>query len=102
MKQRPRRYFTEADKAVMWDRWQAGDSLHAIARLFDRGHSSVQEVLARTGGIRPAPPVNKKGGTPVCAVEYRKDSRPFSRNRASNVLIRTHVIFFDVFGSLFW
>ena len=32
MKQRPRRYFTGADKALMWDRWQAGDSLHAIAR----------------------------------------------------------------------
>ena len=55
MKQRPRRYFTEADKALMWDRWQAGDSLHAIARLFDRGHSSVQRVLGETGGIRPAP-----------------------------------------------
>jgi len=38
----------------MWDRWQAGDSLHAIARLFDRGHSSVQRVLGETGGIRPA------------------------------------------------
>ncbi len=55
MKQRPRRYFTDADKALMWDRWQAGDSLHAIARLFDRGHSSVQRVLGETGGIRPAP-----------------------------------------------
>ena len=36
MKQRPRRYFTEADKALRWDRWQAGDSLRAMARLFDR------------------------------------------------------------------
>ncbi len=55
MKQQPRIYYTEANKALMWDRWQAGDSLHAIARLFDRGHSSVQRVLARTGGIRSAP-----------------------------------------------
>ena len=39
----------------MWDRWQAGDSLHEIARLFDRGHSSVQGVLAETGGVRPRP-----------------------------------------------
>ncbi len=37
----------------MWDRWQKGDSLHAIARLFDRGHSSVQRILGETGGIRP-------------------------------------------------
>ena len=30
-----------------------GDSLHAIASLFDRYHPSIQGVLARTGGIRP-------------------------------------------------
>ena len=47
MKQRPRIYFSEADKALMWDRRQQGDSLHAIAGLFDRGHSSVQGVIAR-------------------------------------------------------
>jgi IS30 family transposase len=28
--------------------------MHAIARLFDRGHSSVQGILSQTGGIRPA------------------------------------------------
>ncbi len=54
MKQRPRIYYTEAQKSEMWDRWQQGDSLHTIARLFDRGHSSVQRILAETGGIRPA------------------------------------------------
>ncbi len=37
----------------MWDRWQKGDSLHAIARLSDRGHSSVQRIFGETGGIRP-------------------------------------------------
>ncbi len=53
MKQRRRIYYTETDKALMWDRWQKGDNLHAIARLFDRGHSSVQRILSETGGIRP-------------------------------------------------
>ena len=53
MKQRPRIYYTESDKALMWDRWQKGDSLHAIAHLFDRGHSSVQRILGEAGGIRP-------------------------------------------------
>ncbi len=53
MKQRPRVYYTESDKALMWDRWQKGDSLHAIAHLFDRGHSSVQRILGEAGGIRP-------------------------------------------------
>jgi DNA-binding CsgD family transcriptional regulator len=55
MKQRPRIYYSAEQKNLMWDRWQAGDSLYEIARLFDRGHSSVQGILAETGGIRPRP-----------------------------------------------
>ena len=55
MKQRQRIYYTEAQKALMWDRWQKGESMASIARLFDRGHSSIQGIFAETGGIRPAP-----------------------------------------------
>lgn len=54
MKQRPRIYYTEAQKALMWDRWRKGDSLETIAQLFERGHSSVQRILQEAGGIRPA------------------------------------------------
>lgn len=54
MKQRTRIYYTQQQKEMMWDRWQRGESINAIARLFDRGHSSVQRILAETGGIRPA------------------------------------------------
>ena len=32
-KYRQRIYYTEADKALMWDRWQQGESLHTIAGL---------------------------------------------------------------------
>jgi IS30 family transposase len=55
MKYRSRIYYSAEQKNLMWDRWQAGDSLHEIARLFDRGHSSVQRILGETGGIRPPP-----------------------------------------------
>jgi IS30 family transposase len=54
MKQRPRIYYTETQKALMWERWRQGDSLQQIAQLFDRNHSSVQGILAETGGIQPA------------------------------------------------
>ena len=54
MKYRTRIYYTEADKALMWDRWQKGDSLGTIGRLFDRGHGSIARILSRTGGIQPA------------------------------------------------
>jgi Transposase and inactivated derivatives, IS30 family len=54
MKQRTRIYYTESQKALMWERWRKGESLQQIAQLFDRNHSSVQRILAETGGIRPA------------------------------------------------
>ena len=53
MKYRPRIYYTDSDKELMWDRWQKGESLHTIARLFDRSHGSIAGILSRTGGIRP-------------------------------------------------
>jgi len=52
---RPRIYYTESQRALMWERWQKGESLQQIAQLFDRNHSSIQGILAVTGGIRPAP-----------------------------------------------
>ena len=48
-------YYTEQDKSLMWDRWQKGESLNAIARHFGRSHSSIQGILSRTGGVRPLP-----------------------------------------------
>jgi IS30 family transposase len=54
MKYRPRIYYTETQKSLMWDRWQKGDSLEKIAQLFDRGHGSVARILVQTGGIRPS------------------------------------------------
>jgi IS30 family transposase len=55
MKYRTRIQYTETDKALMWERWRQGESLHSIARLFDRNHGSIGGILSRAGGIRPAP-----------------------------------------------
>ncbi len=55
MKYRSRIYYSAEQKNLMWDRWHAGDSLHEIARLFDRSHGSVAGILRKTGGIRPRP-----------------------------------------------
>jgi len=55
MKYRTRTFYTETEKALMWERWREGESLHAIAQLFDRHHGSVRGILARAGGIRPQP-----------------------------------------------
>jgi IS30 family transposase len=55
MVRKRRIHYTETDKAVMWDRWQQGESLEKIAQLFDRSrsHGSVARILVQTGGIRP-------------------------------------------------
>ena len=60
MKQKPRIYYSDSQKALMWERWRKGDSLQQIAQLFDRNHSSVQRILAETGGISPVPRCRSK------------------------------------------
>ncbi len=54
MKRRPRIYYSDSQKALMWERWKQGWTLHEIGKLFDRMHTSIQRILAETGGIRPA------------------------------------------------
>jgi IS30 family transposase len=54
MKQRPRIYYSDSQKALMWERWKQGWTLHEIGKLFDRAHTSVHRILAETGGFRPA------------------------------------------------
>jgi IS30 family transposase len=53
MKQRRRIYYSAEQRAVIWDRWRKGETLHQIAGLFDRYHSSIQRIVAESGGIRP-------------------------------------------------
>jgi len=73
MKYRTRIYYTEEQKALMWDRWQRGDSLASIARLFDRQHSSIQRILQERGGIRP--PLRKRSRLALTASEREEISR---------------------------
>ena len=80
MKYRKRIYYTEADKSLMWDRWQKGDSLHEIARLFDRHHGSVRGILERTGGIRP--PTRRRSSRSLTLSEREEISRGLAAGRS--------------------
>jgi hypothetical protein len=53
MQQRPKIFYSEGQKAIMWDRWQRGESLANIARLFDRNHSAIQGILSKSGTYLP-------------------------------------------------
>ena len=56
MSRRKRRWYTTSEKSEMWDRWQRGESLNAIARAFETSHSAISKNFERFGGIRPPNP----------------------------------------------
>ena len=73
MKYRTRRYFTQSAKTLMWDRWQKGESLNSIARLFDTSHSAISGVFSKTGGIRP--PQRRRSRMALTLAEREEISR---------------------------
>jgi len=70
---RTRIKYTAAQRADIWDRWQRGESLNSIGRLFDRPSSSVFNMLAPTGGIRPPP--RRRSHLALTLVEREEISR---------------------------
>jgi len=76
MKQRRRIYYTAAQRAEIWDRWKAGESMSSIGRRFDRESSSVFSVLSPTGGIRP--PDRKRADGALSLGEREEISRGLS------------------------
>jgi len=53
MKYRTRTFYNATQRAEIWDRWQRGESMSSIGRLFERESSSIYTLMAPTGGIRP-------------------------------------------------
>src|SRR5260370_28610901 len=43
-----------AQRAEIWSRWKAGQSLHEIGRAFGKPHSCIRCLLLPRGGIPPA------------------------------------------------
>jgi IS30 family transposase len=54
MKHARRWKLSSAQRADMWTRWKAGQSLHEIGRALGKSHVVIQFLLARHGGITPA------------------------------------------------
>ena len=50
-----RRYCTAAESAQIWDRWQRGEGLKSIGRVFGKSSGSIFSHLMPFGGIRPRP-----------------------------------------------
>ncbi len=50
-----RRGFTAAEKTEIWDRWQRGETLSSIGRVFRKESSSIHFQISPYGGVRPVP-----------------------------------------------
>ena len=80
MRYRTRIYYSDAQKAVMWERWKQGWTLHQIAHLFNRAHTSVQGILSRTGGIRPR--ARTRRSTALTLAEREEISRAMAEGQS--------------------
>jgi IS30 family transposase len=73
VKYRTRKYYTDGQKALMWERWRDGWTLHQIGQLFDRPHTSIHNILSKTGGIRP--PKRRRCAVALTLAEREEISR---------------------------
>jgi IS30 family transposase len=62
-----------AQRAEMWNRWKAGQSLNAIGRALGKDHVVIRFLLARHGGI--APPARRRSGRALTLAERADISR---------------------------
>ena len=86
MSYRQRIYFTDKQKAEIWDRWQRGESMSSIGRLFDRNSSSIYPLLSRTGGIRP--PERRRSRLALTLLEREEISRGLKAQLSLRVIAR--------------
>ena len=86
MKYRRRIYYSASQRAEIWDRWQRGESMSSIGRVFDRQSSSVFSVISPTGGIRP--PDRKRGSLALSLAEREEISRGLSVNYSLRAIAR--------------
>ena len=84
MKYRTRIFYTDSQKGLMWDRWQRGESLHQIAALFDRPHTSVRRILAESGGIRP--PQRRRSARVLSLAEREEISRGMAAGKSMRTI----------------
>jgi IS30 family transposase len=86
MKYRTRTFYSETQKALMWERWREGESLQTIAQLFDRQHGSVRGILLRSGGIRP--PARRRAARALALAEGEEISRGVTAGQSVRSIAR--------------
>jgi transposase, IS30 family len=83
MAKRRRRMFSAAESAEVWDRWQRGEGLKLIGRVFGRTSSAIFQHLKPHGGIRPVP---RRRSRRMLGLDEREE---ISRGIAAGVSLRS-------------
>lgn len=86
MKYRRRIYYSVSQRAEIWDRWQRGESMSSIGRVFERQSSSVFSVISPTGGIRP--PNRKRTPLGLSLAEREEISRGLNIKQTFRAIAR--------------
>jgi IS30 family transposase len=81
---RKRRYCTAAESAEIWDRWQKGEGLKSIGRVFDKSSGSIYSHISPTGGIRPPP--RRRSRLALTLVEREEISRGLVNGHSLRVI----------------
>ena len=84
---RARRWkLSAAQRADLWNRWKAGQSLHEIGRALGKDHVVIHFLLACHGGIAPAA---RRRSRRVLTLAEREDiSRGIASGYSMRVLLR--------------
>jgi IS30 family transposase len=75
---------SDAQRADMWTRWKAGQSLHAIGRALGKDHVVIRFLLARHGGI--APPARRRSQRVLTLAEREDISRGIASGCSMRVI----------------
>ena len=81
-----RRGLSAEQKAELWNRWKAGQSLNEIGRALGKDHVVVHFVLARHGGI--APPARRRSRRVLTLAEREDISRGIASGCAMRAIAR--------------
>ncbi len=79
--------FTNAQRQELWDRYQRGESLNAIARALGKRSSSIYNHLRPSGGIRPV--ARKRSRLALTLVEREEISRGLVAQQSIREIART-------------
>ena len=75
---------SSAQRADMWNRWKAGQSLNAIGRALGKDKQVIHFLLARHGGI--APPVRRRSRRALTLAEREDISRGIASGCSMRVI----------------